>query len=125
MLSVITVDWSFVGMVLVVLGGIGTAILAVTKWPAFKAASSGVLPVTQIVAPVDAPVVDADAVTGRGADVPAPPGAVAWVLDICKAMSMAEPGTILEALKIGESRDQARTRRIAELEDAMTKGGEV
>lgn len=125
MLSVITVDWSFVGMVLVVLGGIGTAILAVTKWPAFKAASSGVLSVPQIAAPVDAPVVDTAVVTWRGADVPAPPGAVDWVLDICAAMSMAEPGTILEALKIGESRDQARTRRIAELEDAMTKGGEV
>jgi len=123
MLSVITVDWSFVGMILIVLGGIGTAILAVAKWPAFKAASSGVLSVPQIAAPINAPVAEGDPAASRGADVPAPPGAVDWVLDICKAMSMAEPGTILEALKIGESRDQARTRRIAELEDLITKDG--
>ena len=122
----VTIDWSFVGVVLTSLGALGTV-----AWGAFKMPSitryvlaSHSVAADAAVAPVK--TVASDAKTGpRGADQNAPPGAVEWVLDICSAMSMAEPGTILESLKVGESRDQARTRRIAELEDVMTKGGEV
>ena len=52
----------------------------------------------------------------RGADDPAPPGAVEWVEDICGAMGSAPAGTMLSSLKAGQSRDQARATRIAELQ---------
>lgn len=126
----VTIDWSFVGMVLTSLGALGTVAWGVFKMPAITRyvlashlESAGSAPAKTVTLDVkcDKPL----AVVPRGADQNAPPGAVEWVLDICSAMSMAEPGTKLESLKVGESRDQARTRRIAELEDVMTKGGEV
>jgi len=52
----------------------------------------------------------------RDADDPAPPGAVDWVEDIHKAMGSAPATTILTSLKAGQSRDQARAARIAELQ---------
>lgn len=52
----------------------------------------------------------------RSADEPAPPGAIEWVEDICTAMGSAPPETMLKALKVGSSRDNARALRVAELE---------
>jgi hypothetical protein len=128
----VTIDWSFVGVVLTSLGGIGTVAWGAFMLPSILRHIKAVQSVTADVVPVKTVTLDVKsdsplAVVPRGADQIAPPGAVEWVLDICSAMSMAEPGTILESLKVGESRDQARTRRIAELEDVMTetKGGEV
>jgi len=126
----VTIDWSFVGVVLTSLGGIGTVAWGAFMLPSILRHIKTVQSVTADVAQVNTVTLDVKpssplAVVPRGADQNAPPGAVEWVLDICSAMSMAEPGTILESLKVGESRDQARTRRIAELEDVMTKGGEV
>ena len=126
----VTIDWSFVGVVLSSLGGIGTVAWGAFMLPSILRHIKAVQSVTADVAQIKTVTLDVKsdkplAVVPRGADQNAPPGAVEWVLDICSAMSMAEPGTILESLKVGESRDQARTRRIAELEDVMTKGGEV
>lgn len=126
----VTIDWSFVGVVLTSLGGIGTVAWGAFMLPSILRHIKAVQSVTADVAQIKTVTLDVKpsnplAVVPRGADQNAPPGAVEWVLDICSAMSMAEPGTILESLKVGESRDQARTRRIAELEDVMTKGGEV
>lgn len=53
---------------------------------------------------------------GRSADEPAPPGAVAWVLDIDEAMGSASAESKFKALQIGASRDEARSLRISELE---------
>ena len=52
----------------------------------------------------------------RSADEPAPPGAVQWVNDIMLAMGAAKAESVLSALADGATRDQARMRRIAELE---------
>lgn len=126
----VNIDWSFVGVVLTSLGGIGTVAWGAFMLPSILRHIKVVQSVTADVAQIKTVTLDVKsssplAVVPRGADQNAPPGAVEWVLDICSAMSMAEPGTILESLKVGESRDQARTRRITELEDVMTKGGEV
>ena len=128
----VTIDWSFVGVVLTSLGGIGTVAWGAFMLPSILRHIKAVQSVTADVVPVKTVTLDVKsdsplAVVPRGADQIAPPGAVEWVLDIVAAMSAASPSTTLESLKLGESRDQARTRRIAELEEFMTetKGGEV
>ena len=52
----------------------------------------------------------------RSADDPAPDGAVEWVEDIVVAMGEASAESVLRALRDGASRDDARSRRIGELE---------
>jgi len=53
----------------------------------------------------------------RGADELAPPGAVEWVEDIGSAMGPSVSAeTVLMSLRAGQSRDQARATRIAELQ---------
>jgi hypothetical protein len=52
----------------------------------------------------------------RGADEPPPPGAVAWVADIRRAMGSAESDDVLAALERGTTRDEAREMRIQNLE---------
>ena len=119
----VTIDWAFVGMVMVIVGGIGTVVWgAVMLHGRSKTVNLTPIANREPVKPVTA---EPNAVFPRGADMAAPPGAVDWVHDVCAAMSMAEPGTVLESLRGGESRDQARTRRIAELEEVITKGGGV
>ena len=54
----------------------------------------------------------------RSADDPAPAGAKEWVEDIATAMSGASADSVLKALRDGATRDDARSRRIAELEAA-------
>ncbi len=59
------------------------------------------------------PKLQADA---RKADELPPAGSVPWVLDIVKAMGSAKAESVLDCLKKGATRDQARMARIAELE---------
>ena len=114
----VSIDWPVVmGVLLTLLGGLGTAGGGAWWW--FKRAKTPVSPkpatvpvVTRFTNTVDTePVSDV-----RGADDPAPPGAVAWVQDIVAAMGAAKADSILPALVAGESRDIARARRIGELE---------
>jgi len=56
----------------------------------------------------------------RSADAPPPAGAQEWVQDIIGAMGGAKPESVLDALKSGETRDEARSRRITELEGPAT-----
>jgi hypothetical protein len=59
------------------------------------------------------------AMTERSADAPAPDGAVEWVEDIVSAMGEASAESVLRALRDGASRDDARSRRIGELERSV------
>jgi hypothetical protein len=52
----------------------------------------------------------------RSADAGPPPGAVEWVIDIQAAMGASHASNVLEALTDSCSRDQARARRIEQLE---------
>lgn len=52
----------------------------------------------------------------RSADSGPPPDAVAWVVDIVDAMGMAPESSKLAAILAGLTRDQARAKRIQELE---------
>ena len=115
----LSVNWSqIIAIVLLVLGGSGTAIIAVYmayQWlKTRKAAKPTVVP---------SPVTPDKGVAGdtavRGADDPAPTGAVDWIKDIKSAMGGSSPESILAALLAGETRDQARYRRIKELEQAV------
>ena len=54
--------------------------------------------------------------TTRSADAGPPPGAVEWVSDITTAMGASHASCVLEALADGCTRDQARARRIEQLE---------
>jgi len=120
--------------VMLVVGGIGTAIvaayLAYQWWKTRQSLKPAVVPakvspVAPAVVPGKATVV-APAV--RGADDPAPAGAVEWYLDICaamgscveEAMENSSARSLLDSLKAGESRRQASDRRIAILEQERT-----
>lgn len=54
--------------------------------------------------------------TSRSADAGPPPEGVEWVVDIRTAMSESHASCILDALEDGCTRDQARARRIEQLE---------
>lgn len=122
----LSINWlQIVAVVLVAVGGAGTAafgIVAGSKayqwWKARQAAKPAVAPaktnpVTTTVTVDKAAVVDPAV---RGADDPAPDGAVEWIKDITAAMGGSSAESMLAALLAGETRDQARSRRIKELE---------
>lgn len=94
-----SINWPYaIGALLLAigsLGGVGTA-----GWYAMKRSS--------------VPSVTKEIV--RSADVGAPANAMAWVADIRKAMGNAPADSVLAALAGGMNRDQARAKRIAELE---------
>lgn len=98
----ISIDWQSI-LAYLLLGGSGLGGLiwggkvAWTKWKALPA--SKVTPIAE-----------------RSADAPAPTGAVEWVEDIVDAMGSASAESVLIALRDGASRDDARSRRIGELE---------
>jgi hypothetical protein len=98
----ISIDWQqVIGALLVGVSGIGGIAwggkLLWAKWKALPA--SKLTPFAE-----------------RSADAPAPSGAVEWVEDICTAMGSASAESVLIALRDGASRDDARSRRIGELE---------
>lgn len=113
-------------MVLLVIGGAGTTALVPVAgykgyqwWKARKAAKPTVVPAKAtpaVTVTVDKATVVDPAV--RGADDPAPDGAVEWIKDIKTAMGGSSAESMLAALLAGESRDKARSRRIQELEQA-------
>lgn len=94
-------DWSnIVGSLLLIAGLFGVIIFA-GVWLADKFNTPSTKPVTPV---------------GRSADAGPPPGAVEWVLDITTAMGASHASCVLEALADGCCRDQARARRIEQLE---------
>ena len=94
------IDWpSIIGTLLAGFGGLGSLLYG-GKW--FLAQRKA------IVAPI--------ATEARSADAGPPPGAVEWVLDITAAMGASHASNVLEALADGCCRDQARARRIEQLE---------
>lgn len=113
-------------MVLLVIGGAGTTALVPVAgykgyqwWKARKAAKPTVVPAKAtpaVTVTVDKATVVDPAV--RGADDPAPDGAVEWIKDIKTAMGGSSAESMLAALLAGESRDKARSRRISELEQS-------
>ena len=93
-------DWpSIIGTLLAGFGGLGSLLYG-GKW--FMTQRKA------IVAPIST--------EARSADAGPPPEAVEWVLDIIHAMGAAHASCILEALSDGCTRDQARARRIEQLE---------
>ena len=124
----LSINWSQIfAVVLLVIGGAGTTALIPVAgykgyqwWKARKAAKPAVVPakatpVATTVTVDKATVIDPAA---RGADDPAPEGAVEWIKDIKAAMGGSSAESMLAALLAGESRDKARSRRIQELEKA-------
>lgn len=122
----VSIDWSTAAGVLLVGGGAITGVVAVLlalvkNWASIKKRltfKSVVSIPTASQKTQEAPLEVANdmAIKKRGADEPAPPGAIKWVQDIREAMGSAKAESILASLTAGESRDQARSRRIAELE---------
>jgi hypothetical protein len=98
----ISIDWpQVIGAILISVSGIGgLALGGKTLWAKWKSLPPG----TTAVPP------------GRSADDGPPPGAVEWVEDIYTAMGSASAESVLIALRDGASRDDARSRRIGELE---------
>jgi hypothetical protein len=95
---VITANWpEIIGTLLLIAGGILTAIVYVPAAMKAKPAKP-------------------DTPNTRSADAGPPPGAVEWVLDIQTAMGASHASNVLEALADGCCRDQARARRIEQLE---------
>lgn len=124
----LSINWSQIfAVVLLVIGGAGTTALVPVAgykgyqwWKARKAAKPAVVPaqatsVAATVAVDKATLVDPAV---RGADDPAPEGAVEWIKDIKTAMGGSSAESMMAALLAGESRDKARSRRIQELEQA-------
>ncbi len=98
------IDWqSVIGAALVAIGAPTALISAFAAW-------RGKIPA------VPNPAPPADGSKPRGADDFPSKSAVDWVADIRSAMGAADPASVLASLSAGESRDQARARRIAELE---------
>lgn len=131
----LSINWSQIfAVVLLVIGGAGTTALVPVAgykgyqwWKARKAAKPAVVPPkeTTVVTTVTvdkATVVDPAV---RGADDPAPEGAVEWIKDIKTAMGGSSAESMLAALLAGESRDKARSRRIAELEKSSKPKADV
>lgn len=125
----LSVNWSQIfAIVLLVIGGAGTTALIPVAgykgfqwWKARQAAKPAVvpakvIPVAPSITPNDATVVD---LAVRGADDPAPAGSIEWIKDITAAMGGSSAESMLDALLAGETRDQARSRRIKELEQAV------
>lgn len=122
----LSINWSQIfAVVLLVIGGAGTTALILVAgykgyqwWKARQAAKPAVVPAkvtpVAISGTVDKAMVVDPAV--RGADDPAPDGAVEWIKDIKTAMGGSSAESMMAALLAGESRDKARSRRIAELE---------
>jgi len=94
----VSINWQFVAASILLAGGAGGTLFFLGKW------IYGFFTRTTV------------GVKVRGADELAPPGAVEWVEDICGAMGLAPAETMLSSLKAGQSRDQARATRIAELQ---------
>ena len=95
----IEINWpEVIHWMLLIFGGIGTAGVAV-GWAASGSSDKPKEPET------------------RSADESPQVAAVNWVADIVAAMGSAPAESKLAALLAGETRDQARSRRIAELED--------
>jgi hypothetical protein len=93
-------DWpSIIGTLLAGFGGLGSLLYG-GKWFLTQRKA--------IVAPI--------ATVARSADAGPPPGAVEWVVDIQTAMGASHASNVLEALTDSCSRDQARARRIEQLE---------
>jgi hypothetical protein len=94
-------DWpNIIGSLLLIAGLCGVIILA-GVWLADKFNTPSTNPVKPVV---------------RSADAGPPAGAVEWVIDIQTAMGASHASNVLEALADGCSRDQARARRIEQLE---------
>jgi hypothetical protein len=94
------IDWLFVtATLLTAIGGLGSLLYG-GKWFLNQRKA--------IVAPI--------ATEARSADAGPPPGAVEWVIDIQTAMGASHASCILESLSDGCTRDQARARRIEQLE---------
>jgi hypothetical protein len=95
-----SLDWpSIIGTLLAGFGGLGSLLYG-GKWFLNQRKA--------IIAPI--------ATEARSADAGPPAGAVEWVVDIIAAMSESQASCILEALEDSCSRDQARARRIEQLE---------
>jgi hypothetical protein len=91
------VDFRNIGILIVVAGVVLALIIAAVVWWRERRSPFG-------------------AIVSRSADSGPPTGSVEWVVDIRKAMSNAPAETVLQALTDGVSRDEARYRRITELE---------
>jgi hypothetical protein len=95
-----SLDWpSIIGTLMAAIGGLGSLLYG-GKWFLTQRKA--------IVAPI--------ATEARSADAGPPPGAVEWVIDIQTAMGASHASNVLEALADGCCRDQARARRIEQLE---------
>lgn len=124
MFAAVTVNWiPILGIGLIVVGLIGGAIVGGLVWYSKRSSS----PVKEPVKIPAKPVVSVTTLDGifpekipakRGADDPAPPGAIEWVQDIVDAMSAAGAPSKLEALLAGSSRNMAQLKRIKEVEAA-------
>ena len=94
----IAFNWpEIITWLLLIVGGIGSIGLAIDWAQSTKT-------------PNDVPVVV------RSSDAPPPAGAQEWVADIIGAMASASAESKIAALVNGSTRDEARSRRIAELE---------
>jgi hypothetical protein len=109
---VISLDWSNIIGSFLLIAGLCGVIIVVGVWLAdkFNASSRDWIQIDQIETKPDKPTAT------RSADAGPPPGAVEWVVDIIHAMGAAHASCILEALSDSCTRDQARARRIEQLE---------
>ena len=103
----ITLNWPLIGGVLLIASGaiFGAAQIGVTLWKR-RASAVPRVPVVNTVG--EKPP--------RPSDMKPSIDAVDWVKDIVHAMGSASADSVLASLTAGESRDEARSRRIAELE---------
>lgn len=121
----VEVNWSYVIGLFLIVGGVIFAIAALwsigmsflTRNSVTKPPQSTPVVVSSTVLSTDRQATTRSLVPQkRGADDPAPLDAVKWVLDIRESMGVASSESVLASLVAGESRDQARARRISELE---------
>jgi hypothetical protein len=109
---VISLDWSNIIGSFLLIAGLCGVIIVVGVWLAdkFNASSRDWIQIDQIETKPDKPTAT------RSADAGPPPGAVDWIVDIQAAMGASHASNVLEALTDSCSRDQARARRIEQLE---------
>jgi hypothetical protein len=114
----ISINWpQVIQWLLMLFGGVGTAGLVVQWAQTQKAARQPGNPVSpDPTKPTEDPA-NPDTWPIRAADAPPPVGAQEWAQDICSAMGSAGADSKLASILAGETRDKARARRIAELED--------